>query len=331
MNITINFDNYNGGIEEGIRVYRDVAPIADGALPAPLATLPPGSTQYVDATAVRGTKYYYRFGVFSGADELVSPNKAIMAVAPNDTGPGPQSLIAGDWDLGYFGYTKGADLMTYGTLSGLLGVTDGTATLELGWSKVAYKGKVLYIARGAARYQLTYQSLYLAGAVYGTNDNGANVPSGQTPTNQYRPQTVGNYTVIPRLLKGMPDGAAVPAANKADKDATQLASHEYDDIISTLVNAARSTTDTSYSTFSRNDEMHFTSLTQSSLDLTQQPAGWAALTGLCRGMRSGTSQPVRVATVTMFDTNLALKTVNYAGIGNVNTVTNWRPVLELVM
>ncbi|HEX9137445.1 MAG TPA: hypothetical protein VF905_10975 [Nitrospirota bacterium] len=73
MNITITFDNANGGREEGIHVYRSNSAFEVDALPAPIATLPPGATQYVDDAVVLGGKYYYRFGIFLNGQMLLSP------------------------------------------------------------------------------------------------------------------------------------------------------------------------------------------------------------------------------------------------------------------
>lgn len=332
MNITITFDNFNGGLEEGIRVYRDNAPIADGALPAPLASLPPGTTQYLDGTAVRGSKYYYRFGVFSGTDELISPNKAVLAVAPNDTGPGPNTIVAGDWDLGYFGYCKSADFLSYGALFGLLGIAAGgsAALTDVGWIKVAYKGKVLYIARSTARYAQTFNSLYQAGAVYGTNDNGPVVPTGAVATNQYKPQTVGAYTFIPRILKGMPDSSALPAS-KADKDAVQLASHEFDDIMGMFFDAPRSNSDTKYGLFGRLDEIAYLFSSSWMMEWVQSQVGWAPGQAVGRGVRPGNVYNVRLATISVTTPALDYGTITYPGVGNVTFYPSWRPVMELVM
>jgi hypothetical protein len=55
MDITINFDNYNAGVDDGVKVYRSDSAILSASLPAPLATLPSGATQYIDTTAVAST------------------------------------------------------------------------------------------------------------------------------------------------------------------------------------------------------------------------------------------------------------------------------------
>jgi hypothetical protein len=331
MSITIRFDNYNSGLEEGVRVYRSETPIEDAALPAPLATLPPGSTSYVDDTSVRGTKYYYRFGVFQGTDELISPNKAVLVVAPEETGPGPNTLLMGDWDLGYFGYCPSTDLTSYGGLATLLGITAGNApTADFGWHKVAYKGKVLFIARGSARNSIAFNSLYLAGAVYGTNDNGPVVPTAQAATNQYRPQTINGYTFIPRILKGAPDGSALPAL-KPDANAVQAEPHEFEDIMSQFVNASRSTTDETYGSFGRNDMVHLPGVsTGSYTEHVQQQAGWDNTKIITRGQRLGDGVLVRIPTV--FQPAPSTTSGGFANGGGTYTIYPvWRPVLELVI
>lgn len=331
MSFTINFDNYNGGAEEGVRVYRSETPIVDGALPAPLATLPPSSTTFVDETAVRGAKYYYRFGLFQGTDELISPNKAFLVAAPEDTGPGPQQLVMGDWDLGLFGFVKSADFVSPGGLVGLLGITEGTTTtLDNGWMKVAYKGKVLFISRGAVKVAISFNHLYNAGVVYGTNDNGPVVPSGQTPTNQYRPQTIAGYTFVPRLLKGQPDGSAFPAV-KPDATAVQAASHEYEDILSQFINSPRSTSDLSYGRFARNDVVHLPGTSSySHSEHVQQQAGWDVTKIITRGQRLNDNITPRLTTI--FQPLPTTTNASFAnGGGTYSIYLCWRPVLELVI
>jgi hypothetical protein len=330
MNIAINFDNFNDGTEEGVYIYRATAPIPDNALPAPLATLPPGAKQYIDTTAVRGTKYYYRFGVFKGTDVLASPNKTILAVAPEDTGPGPKVITMGDWDLGFFGYCPSADFISYGTLTGLLGVTAGTASFEYGWWKVAYKGKVLFVARSGIRHSLTYNDVYAAGAVFGTNDNGVVVPTGATPVNQYRPLTVGEFTVIPRLLKGSSEGKAFPAS--VLYPTAKIDSNEYDDILGRFALSGAFVADPAACAFGRADWMMVTAPhSNSRAEFTASLAGWTAASCLLRGLGKNTMAwqvPARAAgAVNTAD----FGSMAYPGLQVYGFTTAWRPVLELAM
>ena len=334
MNITLTFDNYNGGTEDGVHVYRDVAPIPDSPLPTPLATLASGSNSYVDSTVIRGTKYYYRFGIFKGSDELLSINKVVRAVAPSDTGPGPQTLAMGDWDLGFFGLTKSSDLVTYAALANFLGITAGTATTDYDWLKFAYKGKVLFVAKNIARFQLGYSSLYLAGAVYGTNDNGLAVPSGAAATNQYKPLVIGSWTVLPRIMKGLSDNSAKPADRGITLQATPLPSNEYDDLIGGICNDPKYTGDTNYGYFGRFDADLTPALStgQGISDYCQQTTGFTDLTNtIMRGGRNAgnaTLSPMSLLACLVSGTSSS----SALWTGSAMTIYGgYRPVLELVL
>jgi hypothetical protein len=333
MDITIKFDNYNGGSEEGVRVYRSDTPIDSAALPEPLATLPPGATQYVDATAVRGNKYYYRFGVFLGGDEVLTKNRLILAVAPVDTGPGPQILVAGDWDLGLFGFCTSANFISYGGLVSALGLEVGTAATDFGWMKMAYKGKVIFVPRSVLRDTVSYNQIYQAGAVFGTNDNGPVVPTGAVPTNQFKLQDISGFSFIPRLMKGTADGAALPTG-KLNPDATIPAVNEYDDIMGALMMSKRHNADTTYGLFARIDETVCRQLQSGAgiHDLCQQMASYNnAGLAVARGGRRYSDEP-RVATIAQVPVGNASGTVATSGTFTSSMVySGWRPILELVM
>lgn len=334
MNITLSFDNYNGGTEDGVHVYRDIAPIPDTPLPTPLATLAAGSVSYVDSTVIRGTKYYYRFGIFKGSDELLSPNKVVRAVAPSDTGPGPQQLTMGDWDLGFFGLTKSSDLVTYVALANFLGLTTGSAVTDYDWLKFAYKGKVLFVAKAAARYNLTYASIYVAGGVYGTNDNGLAVPTGSVATNQYKPLIIGSWTVLPRIMKGLPDNGTKPADRGIALQATALPSNEFDDVIGSICNDAKYTGDTNYGYFGRFDADLTTPLTagQGISDYCQQTSGFTDLTNtiLRGGRNAGTAAMSPASLFACLVTGVNSSSALWTG-SSMTIFGGWRPVLELVL
>lgn len=206
MSFTINIINLGRGLEEGTYVYRSETPIPDTPLPAPIGTIPKGGNQFVDTTAVYGKMYYYRFGTYLGSDVILTKNRALRVVAPADTGPGPQTLVAGDWRLGFFGWVSSAEFMGYSALATRYGLT--AAPGDAGWLKVAREGKVLFLAHGPVSLSVPYQTLYNKGLVYGTNDTGLCVPTGSTPTNQYIPFSPdGNFNYIPRLMVAHPTGS----------------------------------------------------------------------------------------------------------------------------
>lgn len=338
MNLTVSWSNYNGGTEDGVRIYRDVAPIPDTPLSAPIATLAAGATTYNDGTVTRGTKYYYRIGIFKGSDEFLTKNKAIKAVSAIDTGPGPQTLAAGDWDLGFFGLTKSTDLITTDTLASTNGLTIGTVVVDRGWLKVAYKGKVLFIAKQPGRYNVSYNNIYSAGLVYGTNDNGAVVPSGVTATNQYKPIMIaGTYLMIPRLLQGLPvNTTAYPTtANFNSWLATDPGSNEWDDLMGILVFAQRWTADTNYGrhTNVRNDLT--STVPYGCTDYCQIPPLMPNTNALTRGGRADANNalyyPGSLTTIAVNTVVASQQSLGGATVAAGYTSLSWRPVLELVL
>jgi hypothetical protein len=341
MNLTINWNNYNGALEDGVNVYRDTNPIPDTPLPAPLASLAAGSNTYVDTTAVRGTKYYYRMGSVKGSDVLLTKNIVVKAVAPADTGPGPQVLQAGDWDLGYFGIAKSSDLITYASLTAAVGVTTGTVgPADKDWVKMAYKGKVLFIARGILRYGIPYNTLYQLGLIYGTNDNGLVTPSGITATNQYKPLVIGGFTVLPRILQGMPASqSGIPATSNNNSLLTAaLASNEWDDIMGAIVSTTgayspRFVGDKLYGSLTNlRDEFGAYVSNVAISDLCQQWAGLANTSAPWRGGRVNSAgagwNPGCAGSIVTNSTTLT-GTMNAAA--GLTIYPAWRPVLELVL
>lgn len=150
-------------------VYRANTPIADGALPAALAVVPGGTLTYTDSTAVRNQVYYYRVASRKGTEVALTPNK-VLAYMPY-TGPGPQALLRGDWNFGYFGKLTMADLFSSQECKLFAGNIPSSATentdAALGWFKFVYKGKILFIASQAVFLNLTWETLYRAGVIYG--------------------------------------------------------------------------------------------------------------------------------------------------------------------
>lgn len=169
MPIRIEWIDPNG---EGaaVNVHRATSPINETSLPAPIATVN-GASFYVDETVVRNQLYYYRLSSLgkAGSNELiVTPNKPI-AYMPY-TGPGPQTLLRGDWECGYFGRMPMGSLVASSELMDFAGFTTAVEYAPSDsneWLKFVYKGKIIFTPKYPVCGTLTWSSVYQAGLVYG--------------------------------------------------------------------------------------------------------------------------------------------------------------------
>jgi hypothetical protein len=93
------------------------------------------------------------------------------AYEPVFTGPGPQTLIGGDLQAGFYGETTPEELISYGTLSTLVGLSAGTLQhdAESAWLKFSLDGSPLYVMKKPGRHSVSWDQLHAAGLVFGTN------------------------------------------------------------------------------------------------------------------------------------------------------------------
>jgi len=158
-------------------VYRSTTKIDVGNLPAPLAVLPGNALTYTDNTVQRNITYHYVVTSVQGADEAPSA-EYVIAYIPN-TGPGPQTLLRGTWDYGYFGRVPLEDIFSateFLTACDMSALSTVNATSGNYWHKVVYKGKILFFPNLMIASTLSFQSLYQKGLVYGLEPS-ANWPS----------------------------------------------------------------------------------------------------------------------------------------------------------
>lgn len=209
MSVTLTWGTVNAALADSINIYRTSTPMDVNNLPAALASIAGSATSYSDTTAVRNTLYYYAVGHVRAGNELLSP-VLLMGHYP-DTGPGPQTLLRGDWNLGYFGTCTPAQMFTPATLNAQVPIpgnlqADGAITV---WHKFIRKGKVLFIPNAQFSTSASTGQLYNAGLLMGTNDNGnfpfvpssGNMAGYAAPVNQYKLATVGLYQFIVRTIK----------------------------------------------------------------------------------------------------------------------------------
>lgn len=215
MSVRLSWGSANAALAESIKIYRADQAFSTAALPTPLATIAGSATTYDDTTAVRNRTYYYRVGLIRGGAELFS-QQFIMGHYP-DTGPGPKTIIRGNWACGYFGVVPIAEVFS---ISGLLaaigsagaGLIQQDVTLT-GWHKFVRKGKILFIpvnrfstgnlSQGLGRWT----QLYNQGLVYGVDGPGA-APQALTNyyqvtalVNQKKVVSIGQYQFLVRLPK----------------------------------------------------------------------------------------------------------------------------------
>lgn len=110
MAITANWNAVSGAT--GYKLYRKAGSKIDLAnLPADVVSVTADTTSYTYPTSIANTLYYLVVGAV-GADGVVTYGDQYMVGYYPDTGPGPQTLLRGDWTFGYFGEVAISDLVS---------------------------------------------------------------------------------------------------------------------------------------------------------------------------------------------------------------------------
>ena len=186
-------------IEIGHKIYRSDTPMDVQNMPAPIADIGFNTTEYRDEDVIEGNFYYYRVSAYTTNGEEYSNEVYAEAILP--LGPGPLELIAGDMTAGFFGEVPTSELITGNDLATAIGLTQGTAQFSNEpWLKFALDDNIIYVAKKPYRHTVSWENIYQAGAVYGTNDNGYN-PSGGNRI-QDANINVDGFSLDVTLLKG---------------------------------------------------------------------------------------------------------------------------------
>jgi hypothetical protein len=172
-----------------------------------------------------------------------------------ESGPGPTTgQYDATTDTGYYGLVTSADLTDGPTLASDIGLSAGTAfNNDAGWLKF-YVGpaadcnkdgvaKVLFIAKETIRNNLSWDDIYLAGAVYGTGDNGTASASTGTTATQDAQVTYGGTTYKVRLLTGSATDPAAEAYNNQSCADDAGGGSEWNDLLYRVHTAVPTCTD----------------------------------------------------------------------------------------
>ena len=189
----------NNNIETGHKIYRSNTSMNLNSLPDPIVTLGVNSNEYIDLDVIEGNFYYYIVSAYTPTGEEFS--EEIMSEASIDNGAGPQELIAGDMTNGFFGEILSSEFITGDQLATSLNLTQGISQYsDTPWLKFVLDDEIIYIPKKPIRHSVSWQAIYQAGAVYGTNDNGL-YPSGGDRL-QDAMVSIGNDNFKVTLLKG---------------------------------------------------------------------------------------------------------------------------------
>ena len=122
-----------------------------------------------------------------------------------DMGVGPQELIAGGMNAGFFGEVPASELFTASEIASACGISQGTAQFENEpWLKFAIDGKIIFRPRKAIRNSISWNSIDAANCVYGGSEGKRVTKNGQT--------------YIVRLMKGaLTDPSLYGAADRGAK------------------------------------------------------------------------------------------------------------------
>lgn len=101
--------------------------------------------------------------------ELLARMESIVLEKDPYGAPGPNELLAGTLDYGYFGTVEADELITGSALASSIGLSQGTAQFDdVGWLKFALDQKILFIACKTFRHTISWDAINAVGAVFGT-------------------------------------------------------------------------------------------------------------------------------------------------------------------
>lgn len=147
MSLVINWQAANGAVK--YRLYRDTSKFTLKTLPTDvkevLAT-DPLKYEYTDAK--RQTVYWFVISSIDADGREVFGRIFPQGYFP-ETGPGPTTLLRGDWEFGYFGDVLPADLFTYQEIQSQL-IADGRTPPPITgnatkWRKCVVNGNIIFI------------------------------------------------------------------------------------------------------------------------------------------------------------------------------------------
>lgn len=244
MSFTLRWKNPNV-IATVVNIYRDTKDISIAALPAPIATLSNGETEWRDTTATPGGTYWYLATVTANGKTVATASQKYTIEVKR--GIGPMTFLYGDDRLGFMGAVPYDEQWQPSQMpASFLAMLPSLLTDRVALYKFSRNGKILYLLSNTSQFPgfANWSSLYQAGLVYGVDDFGPTGGHGTLPDTKQDAKIIHNGdTYRMRLMRGLSsviDPAAFAfneAYNQKDHDAVSaLTGHcEYNDLMYTMV------------------------------------------------------------------------------------------------
>lgn len=213
-----------------INIYRGAAELDRKNLSNPIVTLTGGESTYSDEVP-RGSTNYYVIEVVKGTDKATSNNIQVLALPKK--GPGPITLLQGDYNYGYFGTIASKDFISTITLVSTLNITFNAAAAVAHqaplWHKYIRNGKILYIPNGPLYRAVNWKTVYDNGLVYGVDGTGPT--NAGTPVLQNRKVVINGSTFRVRLMTGYDDNLSNLPPAEAVSEALYPYPNEWNDLV----------------------------------------------------------------------------------------------------
>lgn len=191
MSITINWSNRNTVTLDSIKIYRGTA---RNSITTLIDTIAGNLTTYTDTTATDDTLYFYRIDGVSGTS-VASSNVLPMRNVTN-IGPGPTTILRGDWEFGLLGEVAAALLPTWAQIKTAGNITPTPVASPTTWAKWIIGGRIIFIPNNIFGTSMT------AGIVTsnpGISSGKLFVAAGADRIANGAKVTVGSYNFLARL------------------------------------------------------------------------------------------------------------------------------------
>lgn len=100
-------------------------------------------------------------------EPLMGLNKKGRPVLPNDTGPGPKSLISWMSKIGFFGEVPSTELVNTSQLATHMDLSGTQVNLSEPWLKFLIDGKILFVAKRQLMTSVSYKTINDKGDIFG--------------------------------------------------------------------------------------------------------------------------------------------------------------------